>query len=125
MSYIIKSLGLSIIMFTSSLAIPVAIGFSPVATTSAATIKLNKSTKTLYVGQTYQLKVSDTKRKVYWSSSKKSVATVSSGKVRAKKKGTAYIYAKVAGKKLKCKITVKAVSSGTDTTSTPTVDNDD
>lgn len=125
MSHIIKSLGLSIIMFTSSLAIPVAIGFSPVATTSAATIKLNKSTKTLYVGQTYQLKVSGTKRKVYWSSSKKSVATVSSGKVRAKKKGTAYIYAKVAGKKLKCKITVKAVSSGTDTTSTPTVDNDD
>lgn len=71
-------------------------------------IKLNVTKKTIYKGKTYTLKVKGTKKKVKWSSSKRSVAKVSSkGKVTARKNGTAYIYARVAGKKLKCKITVK------------------
>lgn len=70
--------------------------------------KLNKKKATLYVGKTTQLKVKNTKKKVKWSSSKKSVATVSKkGKVKAKKKGKATITAKVAKKKLKCTVTVK------------------
>lgn len=70
--------------------------------------KLNKKKVTLYVGKTTKLKVKNTKKKVKWSSSKKSVATVSkTGKVKAKKKGTAKITAKVAKKKLKCTVTVK------------------
>lgn len=49
--------------------------------------KINKKKATLKVGQTLQLKVTGTKRKVKWTSSKKSVATVSSkGRVKAKKK---------------------------------------
>ncbi len=70
--------------------------------------KLNKKKISLYVGKTKKLKVKNTKQKVKWSSSKKSVATVSKkGKVKAKKKGKATITAKVAKKKLKCKVTVK------------------
>lgn len=62
-------------------------------------IKLNVTKKTIYKGKTYTLKVKGTKKKVKWSSSKRSVAKVSSkGKVTAKKNGTAYIYARVAGK---------------------------
>ena len=61
--------------------------------------KINKKKATLKVGQTLQLKVTGTKGKVKWTSSKKSVATVSSkGRVKAKKKGSATITAKI-GKK--------------------------
>ena len=71
-------------------------------------IKLNVTSKTLYKGKSLTLKVSGTNKKVTWSSDKTSVATVTSkGKVTAKKVGIAYIYAKVSGKTLKCKITVK------------------
>lgn len=70
--------------------------------------KLNKKKVTLYVGKTTKLKVKNTKKKVKWSSSKKSVATVSkAGTVKAVKKGKATITAKVAKKKLKCTVTVK------------------
>lgn len=71
-------------------------------------IKLNKTKATIYVGKTVTLKVKGTKKKVKWSTSKKKVATVNKkGKVTGKKKGTAKITAKVAGKKLVCKVTVK------------------
>ena len=72
----------------------------------AATIKLNKKSLNLNVGSSYQLKV-NTRSKIKWSSSKKSVATVSSkGVVKASKKGTAYITAKVGKKTYKCKVRV-------------------
>lgn len=60
-------------------------------------IKLNKSSLTLKKGKTFQLKASITptaasNKKVTWKSSNKSVITVSAtGKVTAKKKGTAYV----------------------------------
>lgn len=95
-----------------TLVTPVAAPVSTVAVAEAATIKLNKTKKTLKVGQTYTLKVSGTSKKVTWKSSKKSVATVSSkGKVKAKAVGKATISAKVAGKTLKCTITVKAADN--------------
>lgn len=76
---------------------------------AASKVKLNKKKVTLYVGKTITLKLKGAKKKVKWSSNKKSVATVSSkGKVKAKKKGTATITAKVGKKKYKCKVTVKA-----------------
>lgn len=72
------------------------------------TPKLNKKNLTLMVGKSAKLKVKNTKKKVKWTSSKKSVASVSKkGKVKAKKAGKTTITAKVAGKKLKCKVTVK------------------
>lgn len=74
----------------------------------AAKVKLNKSSVTIDRGASVSLKVSGSKKKVKWSTSKKSVASVSSsGKVKGKKAGTAYIYAKVGNRTLKCKATVK------------------
>ena len=81
---------------------------NPVQTVEAATVKLNKTRRTMKVGQVYKLTVKGPHGAVKWKSSKKSVAAVdNSGVVRAKKKGTANIYAQVGKKKLKCRITVK------------------
>jgi len=58
-----------------------------VPTKAEAAIKISKKTAALTVGKTLQLKVSGTKLKVTWSSSNKSVASVTQkGKVTAKKK---------------------------------------
>ena len=74
----------------------------------AASMKLNKTKATIKVGESVTLKVKNTKKKVKWSSSKRSVATVTvKGKVTGKKAGTAKITAKVGTKKLSCNVTVK------------------
>lgn len=74
-----------------------------------AAAKINKKKITLNKGHKYTLKITGTKKKVKWSSSKKSVATVSStGKVTARKKGTAIITGKVGTKKYTC--TVKVIA---------------
>lgn len=83
---------------------------------SAATLRLNKKAVTLRTGKTTRLKVSGTTEKVVWRSTKKSVASVSSsGKVTAKKVGTAKICAKVSGKKLYCTVTVSGSAADTKT----------
>ena len=71
-------------------------------TAQAASVKL-----TMNVGGVYPLKVSGTNKKVTWSSTDSKVASVSSGKVKAKKTGTATITAKIGSKKLKCQIKIK------------------
>lgn len=74
----------------------------------AATIKLSQTSAVMYPTETLQLKVQGTKKTVTWSTSKKSVATVSSkGKISAKTPGSAVISAKVGGKSYKCKLTVR------------------
>lgn len=78
-----------------------------ISTPVHAAAKINKSKATLYVGQTVNLKITGTGKKVTWSTSNKAVATVKAGKVTAKKKGVATITAKVSGKKYTCKVTVK------------------
>ena len=90
-------------------AIVVALAAPALSTTAeAAKIKLNKTKVYLLKGKTVKLKITGTKKKVTWKSSKKKVATVSKkGKVKAKKAGTATITAKVKGKKYKCKIIVE------------------
>ncbi len=81
---------------------------------SAASVRLNKKTATLRVGKTLKLKVYGTSSKITWRSSKRSVVSVSStGKVTAKKPGTAKIYAKFSGKKLYCKVTVAGNTADT------------
>ena len=67
--------------------------------------KMSKSVLSLKVNKKTTLKLKNNKKRVIWVSSNKKVATVSSkGMVKAKKKGTAYIYA-IAGHKLyKCKV---------------------
>jgi uncharacterized protein YjdB len=84
-------------------------------TTPVTKIKLNKTKATLKKGKSVKLKATVTPskacKKVTWKSSNTKVATVSSsGKVTAKKKGTATITCTAAdgsGKKVTCKITVK------------------
>lgn len=79
---------------------------SPMQVQAAA--KLNTSKKTVYVGESFGLKVKGISGKVKWSSSDKSVASVSQkGKVTAKKAGKATITAKVSSKILRCTVTVK------------------
>ena len=74
----------------------------------AASVRLNKTSITMYTGQTSTLKVSGTSKKVTWSTSNKKVATVSyRGVVSAKSSGSATITARVNNKNLKCKVTVK------------------
>ena len=78
--------------------------------------KLSKSKVSLAAGKSYTLKMSGTKRKVTWKSSKPSVASVKNGKVTAKKAGTAKITAKVLGKSFTCKVTVTKKGSTTSNT---------
>lgn len=78
---------------------------------------INKKKKTVTVGKTIKLNIFNAGGYVKWSSSNSKVAKITktlgrvNGKARIKgiKKGTATITAKTAsGKKLKCKVTVKA-----------------
>ena len=79
--------------------------------TCTVTVKnpyLNASKKTLIKGQSTTLKVNGTKKTVIFTSSNKTVASVTSkGVVKGKKTGTATITAKVGNKKYTCKVTVK------------------
>ena len=88
-------------------------------TLAAKKPKLNKTKLTLSIGKKYKLKVRNYKGKIVWKSSRKKVATVKkNGVVKARKKGTAKVTARLkkTGKKLSCKVTVKkAVSHITDT----------
>ena len=69
---------------------------------------LNKTSVTIYVGETTTLKLTGTKAKS-WSSSNKKVVTVKNGKLTAKKAGKATITCKGKNKNsYKCKVTVKA-----------------
>lgn len=74
-------------------------------------IKLNKASVTLYKGKSTVLKASGTKGRIIWKSSNSRVAAVNqSGKITAKKKGTAVITASLSnGKKAVCKVTVKEI----------------
>lgn len=94
------------ILFTASMiisALP-----ANVQAASKSKVKLSKSKLTLYVGSAKTLKLKGTKKAPKWSSSKKSVASVTKkGKVKAKKQGSAVITAKLGKKKYKCKVTVK------------------
>lgn len=108
-------------LVTMALALTVVSPVASATVKAAKKIKLNKKKVSLVKGKTVKLKVKGTKKKVTWKSSKKKVATVNKkGKVTAKKKGTATITAKVAGKKLKCKVTVKNPKKNKKVTPTPT-----
>ena len=81
----------------------------PVSVTAARKPKLNRKKATLRVGKTIRLRVKNAgKKKVKWSSSKKKIATVNKkGKVKAQNPGKTVIKAKVGGKVLKCRVTVR------------------
>ena len=73
-----------------------------------AAVRLSPKSVTLIKGQTQVLKVTGAKEKVTWSTNNPDVAGVSSsGKVTAKKKGSATITAAADGEKLTCRVTVE------------------
>ncbi|MCI7334926.1 MAG: Ig-like domain-containing protein [Oscillospiraceae bacterium] len=81
----------------------------PAFQASAASVKLNKTKIVLVVGQTYNLKVSGTKKTPQWSSSNKKIVSVTKkGVVKGLRKGTATITAKIGKKTYKCKVTVES-----------------
>lgn len=102
--------GLKIAILTMA-AVTFIAGFTATNVEAAASPKLNKTTATVTVGKTNTLKATLNGKnvtKVTWSTSNKTVATVSSkGVVKGKKAGNATIKAKVNGKTVACKVTVK------------------
>lgn len=97
------------LLVTPSIAFPKS---QNIVNVEAKTIKINKRAAVLKKGKTLQLKISGTKKKVVWKSSNKKVAVVNSkGKVTARGKGSCTIIAKVQGKTLKCKVTVKTTKN--------------
>jgi transglutaminase/protease-like cytokinesis protein 3 len=100
----LKKFGMILLM-----AILVTASGTGVVKADTATLTLNKSTATIKVGETLKLKATKKgiNQSVSWSSSDKSVATVSSsGKVTAKKAGKCTITAKAGSYKATCKVTV-------------------
>lgn len=76
-----------------------------------AKVRINKRKITIYVGNTLQLKMLGTKKKVKWSSNKKKIATVTKkGKIKGVKAGKAVITAKIGVKKYSCTVTVKNIA---------------
>ncbi|MBO5089206.1 MAG: hypothetical protein J6C01_11060 [Lachnospiraceae bacterium] len=74
--------------------------------------KLSATKKTMYVGNTYKIKLKNASSKVKWKTSKKSVVSISKKKgksitLKAKKAGLAIITATYKKRTYKCKITVK------------------
>lgn len=75
---------------------------------AATSVKLDKKSLTTYVGGQTQLTMTGNTKNVKWSSSKSSVASVSSkGLVTAKKAGKTVITVKAGSKKATCNVTVK------------------
>ena len=74
-------------------------------------ITLSRKSLTMEKGQTKTIKLKGASaKKVTWSSTNSKVATVSKGKIKAKKVGKVTIIATYKNKKYKCKVTVKAAS---------------
>lgn len=100
-----------VLALTVVLATPVSSWLGTTAITQAATVKLSQKSLTLEVGKSKTLTITGANKKATWASNNKAVAAVSStGKVTAKKAGTAVITATVNKKKYTCKVTVVATN---------------
>lgn len=109
MKNIIKKSITTIIIFAMALTLAMPVTAQAKAKTK---IKINKTKVTLTITKkktkpTVQLKVKGTSKKVKWTTSNKNVSVSKKGKVTAKRKGTAVVKAKVNGKTLRCRVTVK------------------
>ncbi len=92
----------------------VSICFMQVSVSAASGIRLNRTAKTLHIGDKVTLKVKGTDRKVSWSvKGRKLVLVKTKGKKRqtavitAVKAGSCFVEAKAGKKKLRCRIAVK------------------
>lgn len=83
---------------------------SSVPNVQAATIKLNCTKKTIYIGDSFQLKATGIKGKVKWRSTNTDIAFVDrNGKIIALKVGKANIVCSVGKYKTICKVKVKKI----------------
>lgn len=78
----------------------------PVKAEAAGKVKLNKTKVVIGIGETYQLKVKNTKKKVKWSTSNKKIVKVKNGRLTAISTGNAKVTAKVSGKRYTCRVSV-------------------
>lgn len=115
-----KKLNKSITLTAWLLSLMLLLSILPAAQVNAAgnKLKLSQTRITLTVGKTKKLTVKGAtkkqQKKIIWSSSKKTVATVNnSGSVKAKKAGKTNIIAKIGKKKLSCTVIVKKGSRST------------
>ena len=100
----IKQIAKVLTLFAVFLSVLIALSERPA---NAATVKLNKKSATIDLEEKVKLKVKNTKKKVTWSSSDKTIAKVTKlGNVYAVSKGECTITAKVGKKTLTCAITV-------------------
>ena len=111
------------ILITLILALSFSVCTSPIKAKAAKRVSISNKTVKLYVGKTKTIKLKNVTKKqaktIKWTTSKKTVATVSkSGKITAKKAGKATITAKYKKKKYTCKVTVikKPVTANTSIT---------
>ena len=111
------AIGVMVVMLGLGSPVSSVMGLDTIAIVEAASkskVKLSKSSVSLQVGKNYTVKLNGAgSKKVKWSVSKKSIATIkgsgSSCKITAKKAGTTYVTAKLGKKKYKCKVKVKAL----------------
>ena len=83
-------------------------GGTPPPAETVRPMEISQTSLLLVKGQSKKLKIKNAAGKVKWTSSKKSVASVSSsGQVKARKKGKTVITANVGGEKKTCKVTVE------------------
>lgn len=103
----IKRVLIILMISVLSLMTPSLIGNGYQVVSAASKVQLNKTSISIYVGNTYSLKFSNTKDVIKWSTSNKAIATVNaSGKVKGIKQGTATITAKIGKSTYKCKVNV-------------------
>lgn len=80
---------------------------APANAVSSGKVKLSKRKLKIKKGKTKQLKLNNTSKKIVWTSSDRSVATVNrKGIVKAKENGKCIITAKSGGRSYRCKVTV-------------------
>lgn len=109
----------------------IVLGSMPFTVAAATAPKISAKSKTVYVGDSYTLKVtgSNIKSKSFTTSNKKIATVTSKGVVKAVKKGSATITAtvkyksgsKTVTKKLSCKVTVKAFVTPTASPTSKTI----
>lgn len=106
MKRIRKSVFALLLAITVALVCPSIIPESTVSV-SAAKPRISKDYIQITKGQTFRVKMKNTKKKVRWSSSSNYVATItSSGKITARRKGMALVRAKIGSKTYTCKVLV-------------------
>ena len=98
------------LLFLISMILTFMLSFTANAATNQT--RLNRTDVAITQGKSINLRVIGTSKKVSWSSSKPSIASINkNGLVTGYKKGTSIITATVTGKNYKCKVIVKPLTS--------------